>query len=128
MYPKLFKELNDSTSDVPAYQRFQRQDSGNCYLRKDLKGVKESHFKKNYMKELKKPAEMMKQVAYENKPLDCNNFYEMKYFLTENVKQQTREQNQKTPKVVDNGLEAEKKVSKIDETIREYLNDGNLIA
>ena len=33
----------------------------------------------------------MKQVTFENKPLDSNNFYEMKYFLTETVKQQTRE-------------------------------------
>jgi hypothetical protein len=39
-FPRLFKELNDSAAEVPAYQRFQRQDDDNCYLRADLRGVK----------------------------------------------------------------------------------------
>ena len=58
-YPKLLKELNDSNSKIPAYVRFQNQDSNNCLLRDDLKNLKKTHFKINYKKELVKPKELM---------------------------------------------------------------------
>lgn len=43
-YPKLLNELNDSSSVIPAYQRFQE----NSVLRDDLKDLKAQFFKSNY--------------------------------------------------------------------------------
>jgi len=67
LHPKLLNELNDpSTTQLPAYVRFQQQDRSNCLLRDDLKKLKSDHFKQLYDRELKKPKTMMQDVEFSN--------------------------------------------------------------
>ena len=49
-YPFLLKDLNNPNSPIPAYIRFQNNDQ--CFLREDLKKIKEKHFRKNYERQL----------------------------------------------------------------------------
>ena len=83
MYPKMLNELNDATSPIPAYMRFQKQDANNCYLRDDLSALKQQHFKKNYSKELNKTKNLMNEVEYQNQELNSGSYFELKYFLTQ---------------------------------------------
>ena len=85
-YPHLYDELNDATSNVPAYVRFQNNE--NSFLRQDLKKLKADHFKKNYAKHLNLPAEDLVSTQFEHKNLDANKYFQLKYFLTENQKQE----------------------------------------
>lgn len=60
-YPKLLSELNDASSKIPAYKRFEENDT--CLLRDDLKKLKEEHFRKNYERQLKNPLETFDRVT-----------------------------------------------------------------
>ena len=80
-HPDLEDELNDPDAKVPAYVRFQKQDTDNCILRDDIKLAKENHFRVNYGKELGRPKHLMEQVEDEQQ-IDGTSFFEMKYFLT----------------------------------------------
>ena len=75
------KELNDPEATIPAFHRFQKQDK-ECKLRSDIRPLKEKHFRNNYNKELGKPKDLMKKVAFQKQKCDSNKYYELKYFLT----------------------------------------------
>ena len=57
-------ELNDSSSPIPAYQRFQRPNSR--LLRDDLREDKIKHFAKNYKTELQKPKAFLTEFEKNN--------------------------------------------------------------
>ena len=44
--------------------------------------MKADHFQTNYHRELKKPFAAAQSVEYGNQPPEANNFYELKYFMT----------------------------------------------
>ena len=52
-YPKLLNELNDSSSAIPAYVRFQEKEQ--CFLREDLKELKAAYFRHKYNTHLMLP-------------------------------------------------------------------------
>jgi hypothetical protein len=83
-YPKLLNELNDSSSVIPAYVRFQEEDQ--CYLRDDLKDLKAEHFKKNYHKHLVLPRHYLEKVQLHGENVDANKYFQLKYFLSEKDK------------------------------------------
>ena len=82
-YPKLLKELNDPNAAVPAYIRFQRQDS--CILREDLRILKEQHFRKNYQRQLESCKKSLDEVAFRGTKLNADNYYSLKYFMNEDL-------------------------------------------
>lgn len=103
MYPKLLKELNDSHAAIPAYYRFQNQDPTACLLRNDLKDLKAKHFQMIYNRELYKPKHTMADIEYKNKGVSGTNFFELKYFLSEKLKQENfQEQKNKKKNSVHN--------------------------
>jgi hypothetical protein len=83
-YPKLLSELNDSSSAIPAYVRFQEAEQ--CFLREDLKELKASHFRKNYHNHLMLPKESLVKVQFQDEHLDANKYFQLKYFLGEKDK------------------------------------------
>jgi len=83
-YPKLFNELHDSNSAIPAYVRFQNQDG--CLLREDLKKLKAAHFKKNYEKQLSIPKKYLDEVHFDGGDIDASKYFQMKYYLSDEMK------------------------------------------
>lgn len=89
-FPKLMKELNDSHCPIPAYSRFQSPAA--CALRSDLKQMKRDHFKMIYNKELSKPKMLMQNVIKSRlENVDSSTYFEMKYFLTQQQRDQVNE-------------------------------------
>lgn len=80
-HPGLFKEINDATSKIPAFARFQNHN--NCPLRNDLKEVKANHFAKCYKSNLAQPAKHLSEIQFFGKHLDAGKYYQLKYFLTQ---------------------------------------------
>ncbi len=120
--PNLKQELDDSNSQIPAYRRFQKQDS--CFLRDDLKIIKEEQFKVNYKKQLEQPKLIMNslqetkskdefQISLTNfdadkKKIKATDMYEIKYFFNEKLRDE---------------YEKEKKSRKIKSNLKLYQND-----
>ena len=78
-YPNLLGELNDSTSQIPAYARF--QDPTTCLLREDLRQIKEQHFRKSYDFNLKNHLKELDDVQFRGSQLDAQKYFKIKYFI-----------------------------------------------
>lgn len=72
-------ELNDSSSQIPAYARF--QDPKTCLLRDDLRQVKEQHFRKSYDFNLKSYIKELDEVQFRGGQLDSQKYFKIKYFI-----------------------------------------------
>lgn len=83
-YPNLLNELNDSSSQIPAYARF--QDPVACLLRDDLRQVKEQHFRKSYDLNLKSHMKDLADVQFRGGRLDSQKYFKIKYFINKEQK------------------------------------------
>ena len=110
-HPDLEDELNDPEAKVPAYVRFQKQDTENCILRDDIKMAKENHFRVNYGKELEKPKHLMEQVDNDEEQIDGTSFFEMKYFLTGKQVQDSIQEKEQEILVLNNEIAGSSKGS-----------------